>query len=120
MILILWIAFVAGVIFLIKERGDRRENERRFAEWLHRYKDATLAERREAVHQLYFHNGYTVVEIDDRTLEVSRRHFSFGWALITFSFLAVGLLLYLLWHYWFQNPEVIRIRLDDERFGLLS
>lgn len=113
MILLLWIALIAGVIFLFKERRDRRENQRRFKEWLHHLMDAPLRERREAAYQLYFQNGYDVDVIDDRTIEVKKRHFSFGWSLIGFGFLGAGLILYLIWHFWLQKPEITRICMDE-------
>ncbi len=112
MILLLWIALVVGAIFLFKEHRDRLENRRNFKAWLHHLDDAPLEERREAAYQLYFRNGYEVDVIDDRTLEARKRHFSFGWALIGFGFLGVGLLIYLLWYYRFQKPEITRIELD--------
>ncbi len=111
--MILWIALIVGVIFVFKERRDRLENQRRFKEWLHRLDEAPLQERREAAYQLYFQNGYEVDVLDERTLEVKKRHFRFGWALTGFGLLGVGLVVYLIWYYWFQKPEITRVHLDQ-------
>lgn len=116
--MLLWIALIAGIIFLIKERRDRLENERRFGQWLRGFEKAPLDERREAAYRLYTQNGYEVIELDKDTLEARKRHFSAGWALIGFSFLGVGVLVYLAWYAWFQKPEITRIDLGNLQIKL--
>jgi len=70
----------------------------------------TAREKLDLAEKMFRLNGFRTDERTGDSLTVSKKWFSIGLALIGFSFLGIGLLLYLGWFYFLQPPfrETVR------------
>lgn len=99
--LLLFVAFIAGIILLYFERKNRINTEKMIADVIAGIKsDSSLDEavQKHKIKQWFYSNGYEVKE-DDHVCKAYKKGFSLGWLLIGTGLGIVGALIYLL-YYW--------------------
>lgn len=99
--LLLFVAFIAGIILLYFERKNRIKTEKMIARVVADIKaDSSLEvpDQMRKIKQWFFANGFEVRE-EENVSKAYKKSFSLGWLLIGVSFGFVGALFYLL-YYW--------------------
>lgn len=114
-VLLLLIAALAGIIVLVKERQQHRENLHKMQSYVENVvSDASLLDREKMTRiiDLCRLNGYKVEDLKAQRLTAEHRDFSLGAALLWFSLGGVGMVIYLV-YYFIKNPEQLHIDLQS-------
>lgn len=105
--LLLFVAFVAGIILLYFEKKNRINTEKLIAGVIADIKgDSSLDEeaKKHKIKQWFYANGFEV-HIDESGHKAYKKSFSLGWLLIGTSFGIIGALVYLLYYWKWLTPK---------------
>jgi len=108
MLVLFLIVGIAGVFVFFLEQKNKKENERQFDEFVRGVKaneSLTPEEKREHIKNLYHLNGFKLIQVNHKSVTVSKKQFSLGAAMMWFGIFGIGLLVYLLFVI-FKRPEV--------------
>ncbi len=114
MLVLFLIVGIAGVAVFFMEQKNRKENERQFDAFVRGVKgngELTQEEKREHIKNLYLLNGFKLLQVNHKSVTVSKKYFSLGAAMMWFGLLGIGLVAYLL-YVLFKRPEVKIIFFD--------
>ncbi len=112
-LLFLLIAAAAGIVVLVYEKRQREENLQMFYYYIAAVVNDERVSEQEKVRRiidLFVKNNYKIDDVKEGRLEVNRREFSVGAALLWFSIGGVGLIVYLI-YYFLKKPENLTVDL---------
>ena len=108
MLVLFLIVGVAGVFVFFMEQRNRKENERQFDDFVRGVKaNDTLSteEKKEHIKNLYLFNGFKLIQVNHKSVTVSKKYFSLGAAMMWFGLLGIGVVVYIMFLV-FKRPEV--------------
>ncbi|MFP4332598.1 MAG: hypothetical protein ACOCP1_00135 [Campylobacterales bacterium] len=112
MVLIFGVALIGGAIFYYFERSQKKLNEQKIANYVDDIKNAknhSLEERGQKIEELLQTNGYRLEKREKGYLKFSKKDISIGLLVFYFGFLGVGVLIYLVYFYFFKKMEIKEI-----------
>jgi hypothetical protein len=112
MVLIFIVALVGGAIFYYFERSQKKVNEQKIASYVDDIKNAknhSVEERGKKLEELLQTNGYRLEKREKGYLCFSKKDMSIGLLVFSFGFLGVGVVVYLVYYYFFKKVQIKEI-----------
>lgn len=104
-----------GIVVYFWDRRNYTQNLQLFRKYIDTISRSELsnAQKLDKIDEMFYHNGYRIVERADLYLVVAKKHFNIGVLFIWLGLLTYfGLFIYLLYYRFFQKPRILRIDLD--------
>ena len=108
MLVLFLIVGIAGVFVFFMEQKNTRENERQFDDFVRSVKaneSLSMEEKREHIKNLYHLNGFKLIQVNHKSVTISKKQFSLGAAMMWFGLFGIGLIIYLIFLV-FKRPDV--------------
>lgn len=104
-----------GILVYFWDRRNYTQNLQLFNKYIDTISRSELsnAQKLDKIDEMFYHNGYRIVERSDLYLVVAKKHFNIGVLFIWLGLLTYfGLFIYLLYYRFFQKPRILKIDLD--------
>lgn len=104
-----------GIVVYFWDRRNYTQNLQLFSKYIDMISRSELsnAQKLDKIDEMFYHNGYKIVERADLYLVVAKKHFNIGVFFIWLGLLTYfGLFIYLLYYRFFQKPRILKIDLD--------
>lgn len=104
-----------GIVVYFWDRRNYTQNLQLFRKYIDTISRSELsnAKKLDKIDEMFYHNGYRIVERADLYLVVAKKHFNIGMLFIWLGLLTYfGLFIYLLYYRFFQKPRILKIDLD--------
>lgn len=107
---IMLISLPVGVYMLFIERREMRKYKAIFDNFYNKvYHDNSFSkeEKIKLFQDLFRKNHYEVVETTSKCVKAEKKLFSMGWFFVGTGTLYVGLIVYIVYYFYFQKPHVV-------------
>ncbi len=108
--LIMLFALPIGIVWRFYEKKAMRRYEAIFEEFYDKVRhDETLdpKAKRELLEEMLYQNRYSVTHPNPSCVRGEKKIFSIGWMFIGIGTFYIGLILYVLWFFYFQKPHTV-------------
>ncbi len=103
-----------GIFLLLREKKAMQEYQAVFDDFFQKVKaDDSLStkEKIKLLSDMLYQNGYTITEKNDHLVRGEKKIFSIGWLFVGLGTIYIGLIVYILYFFYFQKPHVVTFRL---------
>lgn len=112
--IIMIFALPIGLYLLMQEKKRMQSYQKIFDDFFEAVKaDETLSdeEKVKLVEEMLYKNNYKIVHRDSRSVTGEKKIFSIGWMFIGIGTLYIGLIVYILYYLYFQEPHRVHFEL---------
>ncbi len=108
--IIMLISLPIGIYMLLGEKEEMRKYQAVFDNFYNElYLDNSLSkeEKLKLLQNMFYKNHYDVVGMQENSIKAQKKLFSVGWLFVGTGTLYVGLIIYMLYYFYFQKPHVL-------------
>jgi hypothetical protein len=105
-----------GIIFYFFDKKTKKQNKKILDEHVHKIQTSELTQKEKLniIDEMYYQNGFKIVQKTDDLLVVQKKHFNLGVLFIFFGLLSYfGLPLYYIYYRFILKPDEVRISFSD-------
>ncbi len=112
--LIMIFALPIGIYILFQEKKAMKKYQAIFDDFFLKVKQDKVMNKREKIELLedmLYSNRYDIVDKRENSVEGEKKLFSVGWMFVGIGTFYIGLVIYIIYYFYFQKPHVVRFKL---------
>ncbi len=108
--IIMLISLPIGIYILFQEKENMRRYQAVFDDFYDELQlDSSLLkkEKLQLLQDMFYKNHYDVIKIQENSIEAQKKLFSIGWLFVGIGTFYIGLIIYIIYYFYFQKPHVL-------------